>query len=139
MLDCMKKQVKVQDNYNVIQWAKKYGIVSRAFFMIGFPGETRETLEETKRFIEESDPDQYFVSNFVPYPGTDVYDNPGDYGITNLSKDYDQYFQVSKDGTGGLTIDTEWLTKEQFRDLELEFREWIKTRSMRGEKQNYES
>jgi radical SAM superfamily enzyme YgiQ (UPF0313 family) len=139
MLDRMRKEIKVQDNHNVIKWAKKHGIVSRAFFMIGFPGETRETIEETKRFIEESDPDQYFVSNFVPYPGTEVADNPEWYGITNMSYDYSQYFQVSKDGTGGCTIDTEWLSKEQFRELELEFRAWIKTRTMRGAKQNYES
>lgn len=138
MLDRMKKDVTVQDNYNVIQWAKKYGIVSRAFFMIGFPGETHWTLEETKQFIEWADPDQYFVSNFVPYPGTEVGDNPKKYGIINLSQDYSQYYQVSKDGTGGSTIDTEWLTKEQFRELELEFRAWIKLRSMRGATQKYE-
>jgi hypothetical protein len=56
-----------------------------------------------------------------------------------MSNDYSQYFQVSKDGTGGMTIDTEWLTKEQFRDLELEFRKWIKSRGMRGATQKYES
>jgi anaerobic magnesium-protoporphyrin IX monomethyl ester cyclase len=139
ILDRMKKQVKVKDNYDVIQWAKKYGIVSRAFFIIGFPGETRETLEETKRFIEWADPDQFFVSSFVPYPGTDVADNLEKYGITNISYDYNQYYQVSRDGTGGLTIDTEWLTREQFRELELEFREWIKSRGMRGAVQDYES
>ena len=139
MLDRMKKQITVQDNYNVIAWAKKYGIVSRAFFMIGFPGETRETLEETKRFIEQADPDQYFVSNFVPYPGTEVADNVEKYGIKYMSHDYRQYFQVSKDGTGGCVIDTKWLSREQFRELELEFREWIKARGMRGAKQNYES
>jgi radical SAM superfamily enzyme YgiQ (UPF0313 family) len=139
MLDRMRKQINVQDNYNVIKWAKKYGIVSRAFFMIGFPGETKETLEETKRFIEEADPDQCFVSNFVPYPGTEVADNPDWYGITSICHDYSQYFQVSKDGTGGLTIDTEWLTKEEFRELELEFRKFIKARGMRGAKQKYES
>jgi len=139
MLDRMRKQVKVEDNYNVIRWAKKYGIVSRAFFMIGFPGETRETLEETKRFIERADPDQFFVSNFVPYPGTEVADNASKYGITKMSTDYREYFQVSKDGTGGCTIDTKWLSREQFRELELEFRDWIKARGMRGAKQHYES
>ncbi len=139
VLDRMKKQVTVQDNLNVIKWAKKYGIVARAFFIIGFPGETKETLEETKRFIKEADPDQFFVSNFIPYPGTDVADNYKKYGITNMSNDYDQYFQVSKDGTGGLTIDTEWLSREEFRDLELNFREWIKKRGIRGAKQKYES
>jgi anaerobic magnesium-protoporphyrin IX monomethyl ester cyclase len=126
MLDRMKKQVTVEDNYNVIQWAKKYGITSRAFFIIGFPGETKDTLEETKEFIIRADPDQYFVSSFVPYPGTDVAINPAKYGITSITEDKNQFYQVSKDGTGGLTIDTEWLSREEFRGLELSFRNWLK-------------
>lgn len=138
ILDRMNKQVKVRDNYNVIQWAKKYGITSRAFFIIGFPGETVNTIEDTKKFIELSDPDQYFVSSFIPYPGTDVGDNPSKYGIINKSLDYNQYFQISKNGLGGLTIDTEWLSKNDFRDLEIQFREWINKREMRGSLQDYE-
>jgi radical SAM superfamily enzyme YgiQ (UPF0313 family) len=138
ILDRMNKQTDVQDNYNVIKWSKKYGITSRAFFIIGFPGETEKTLEETKQFIINSNPDQFFVSTFVPYPGTKVGDNPEEFGITNIVNDYNQFFQVSKDGTGGITTDTKWLTKYEFRKLEIEFREWIKQRSMKGVLQNYE-
>jgi anaerobic magnesium-protoporphyrin IX monomethyl ester cyclase len=126
MLNRMNKGVTVQDNYNVIKWAKKNKIISRAFFLIGFPGETRQSLEETKEFILKSEPDQVFVSTMVPYPGTSVGDNPKKYGITWLSKDYSQYYQVSKDGTGGVTFDTEWLNHNEFRELELDFREFIK-------------
>ena len=76
----------------------------------------------------------------VPYPGTDVADNPEKYGITKIYTDYSEYYQVGKDGTGGLiNFDTEWLTRNEFRELELEFREWISARGMRGEKQKYES
>lgn len=138
ILDRMRKDTTVQQNRNVIRWARKYGITSRAFFILGYPGETRATLEETKRFIEEEEPDQWFVSNFVPYPGTDVGDHPERYGITYMSKDYDRYYQVSKDGTGGLTIATQWLSMEEFRILELEFRAWMRTRPMRGETLEYE-
>lgn len=138
ILNRMRKQVTVKDNLNVIKWAKKHGITSRAFFIFGFPGETEKTIEETKQFIEESDPDQYFVSNFIPYPGTDVGDRPDRYGITRLSKNYNQYYQVSKDGTGGTTIDTEWLSRDEFRALELSFREWLVPRAMRGALLDYE-
>jgi len=64
----MNKRVTVQQNAEVIKWAKDAGITSRAFFVFGFPGETRKTMEETMEFIEKTDPDQFFVSNFVPYP-----------------------------------------------------------------------
>lgn len=140
MLDRMNKATKVEDNYNVIEWCKKYGMDARAFFIIGFPGETKETLEETKEFIKKADPDQYFCSNFVPYPGTDVWINPEKFGVTHIDKDFDQYYQVSKDGTGGITISTEWMTAEQFKQAEIELREWLKNHiPMRGKNiQQYE-
>jgi len=134
----MNKQVRVEDNYNVIQWAKKHNITSRIFIILGFPGETAKTLEETKKFIEIADPDQVFVSNFIPYPGTDPYLYPEKYGITNISYDFSQYYQVSKDGTGGYVIDTKWLSREEFRELELDFRQFILNRGIRGETQKYE-
>ena len=139
ILDRMNKKSKVSDNYDVIKWAKKYGITSRAFFVILFPGETKETLEETKRFIVDSDVDQYFISTFVPYPGTSVGDNPNEFGIINMSNDFSQFYQVSKDGTGGSTIDTKWLSMNEARELELEFREWLKiNKPFKGTKQEYE-
>jgi anaerobic magnesium-protoporphyrin IX monomethyl ester cyclase len=140
MLDRMNKATKVEDNYNVIEWCKKYGMDARAFFIIGFPGETKETLEETKEFIKKADPDQYFCSNFVPYPGTDVWNNPESFGITKLSKDFNQYYQVSKDGTGGINISTEWMTADQFKQAETELRAWLKEhKPLRGKNvQQYE-
>lgn len=138
ILDKMNKRVKVGDNYSVIQWAKKYGITTRAFFIIGFPGETEQTIRETKQFIIDADPDQYFASNFVPYPGTDCGDNPSKYGITRVSEDFNNYYQVNKEGMGGITIDTEWLSRENFRKVELDFRNWLKNRPFRGNTQQYE-
>jgi len=51
---------------------------------------------------------------------------------------WSQYYQVSADGTGGVVVDTEWLSREEFRKLELEFRDWINARPVRGSLQNYE-
>jgi radical SAM superfamily enzyme YgiQ (UPF0313 family) len=139
ILDRMNKRVKVQDNYNVIQWAKKYGITSRAFIIIGFPGETKQTMEETKEFIKKADPDQVFISSMVCYPGTDVWSNPSEYGIINLSDDFSQYYQVGKDGLGGLSFDTKWLSRQEFRELEADFRSWIhKNVTFRGSLLDYE-
>lgn len=138
ILDKMNKKVTVEENIKVIQWAKELGITSRTFFIFGFPGENKETLKETKAFIERADPDQYFISNFVPYPSTDVWKYPKKYGIIKLSKDFSQYYQVDKSGFGGMSIETEWLKDRQFRELERDFREWIAKRKRRGQLQEYE-
>ncbi|MCJ7747940.1 MAG: radical SAM protein [Desulfobacterales bacterium] len=140
VLDRMNKRVTIKDNYDVVQWAKEYGITSRAFFVIGFPGETKETMDETKRFIMEADPDQYLVNNMIPYPGTAVWNDPESFGVTRFYKDFNEYYQIGKDGTGGLlSFDTQWLSRYEFKELELEFREWLKkNKKFRGSILDYE-
>lgn len=138
ILDKMNKKVTVAQNEEAVRWAKEVGITSRAFFIFGFPGESEETVEETKRFIERADPDQYFVSNFVPYPGTDVWNKPKDYGIVSMSKDFREYYQVAGDGAGGRIIETVQLSTKDFVQLEKEFREWLLKRGRRGALLDYE-
>lgn len=138
ILDRMNKQASVQDNENVIKWAKEFGILTRCFFILGFPGETKETLEETKRFIERTGPDQYFVSNFVPFPDTDVWNNPEKYGIIWMNKNFDNYYQINKTGHGSVNIETSFLSPKEFIELERDFRSWIKQRGRKGPLLEYE-
>ena len=42
------------------------------------------------------EPDSWLLSNFVPLPGSHVYHNPELYGITWMSKDWDDYYLVGK-------------------------------------------
>jgi radical SAM superfamily enzyme YgiQ (UPF0313 family) len=49
------------------------GIVIHGTFILGLPGETRETIEETIRFATEVNPHTLQVSLAAPYPGTLLY------------------------------------------------------------------
>lgn len=138
MLNLMNKQTTVEKNEQVIKWAKEAGLTTRAFFVIGFPGEDKKTIEETKKFIEKTNPDQYFVSNFVPYPGTDVWKYPKKYGITKIHTDFENYYQVNDSGYGSRNIECENISNEEFRELEKDFREWINQRQQRGSLPSYQ-
>ncbi|MBM4288328.1 MAG: hopanoid biosynthesis associated radical SAM protein HpnJ [Deltaproteobacteria bacterium] len=56
------------------RWCKELGIQVHGAFMVGLPGETPATLEESMRFACELDPDTIQVSLATPYPGTEFYD-----------------------------------------------------------------
>src|SRR5262249_41669909 len=43
-------------------------------FILGLPGETRDSIEETVRFAQEMQPETLQVSLASPYPGTAMYD-----------------------------------------------------------------
>jgi hopanoid biosynthesis associated radical SAM protein HpnJ len=49
------------------------GIVIHGTFILGLPGETKETIEETIRFAKEINPHTIQVSLAAPYPGTFLY------------------------------------------------------------------
>ncbi len=56
------------------------GIAIHGTFILGLPGETRETIEETIRFATEIDPHTIQVSLAAPYPGTFLYKQALDNG-----------------------------------------------------------
>lgn len=58
-----------------IRVAQKAGIEVQAFFIIGLPGETKQTLEETKRFIEEARPELFDMTLLRVLPGSDIYND----------------------------------------------------------------
>jgi radical SAM superfamily enzyme YgiQ (UPF0313 family) len=54
--------------------AKKVGLMTVAGVVLGFPGETKETIWETVKFIERLNPGDvgYYIA--TPYPGTPMYE-----------------------------------------------------------------
>jgi hopanoid biosynthesis associated radical SAM protein HpnJ len=59
---------------------RKLGITIHGTFVVGLPGETRETIEETMRFAIEINPHTIQVSLAAPYPGTFLYKQATDNG-----------------------------------------------------------
>jgi len=64
----------------LIDVAKKFtkdchdvGVVIHGTFILGLPGETKETIEETIKFATEINPHTIQVSLAAPYPGTFLY------------------------------------------------------------------
>ncbi len=72
MLDSMNKKITVAEAKKAIRLTRKAGINVSATFMIGMPGETRETIRETVEFCKETE--IFNVPFFTaPYPGTFLY------------------------------------------------------------------
>ena len=60
---------------------RKYGIRSKAFLIVGLPGETAQTVKETEEWIELAKPDDIAVSIFQPLPGSNIFADPEKWGI----------------------------------------------------------
>ncbi len=73
MLDAMKKGVSVEQAKDAIRLTKKYLGWADCSFMIGTPGENRETVMETVNFCKELDLTPEVIFFTTPYPGTELY------------------------------------------------------------------
>jgi anaerobic magnesium-protoporphyrin IX monomethyl ester cyclase len=70
ILDRIDKKTTVAQNYECVRHCADAGIMVKAFLMIGLPGETRETVAETERFIMTSGIGDAQIAIFYPYKGT---------------------------------------------------------------------
>ena len=57
----MKKAAKRDDYLRGVEYLKRNGITTFAAFIIGFPGETSETIQDNIEFIKESGIDFEFT------------------------------------------------------------------------------
>ena len=70
ILNNIKKGVRVDVARRFTQDARGLGIKIHGTFIVGLPGETRETIERTIDYACEIDPHTIQVSIAAPYPGT---------------------------------------------------------------------
>ena len=112
ILDGINKRTTVEQNKLAIQNAKKAGLITKVFLMVGNPGESAKTIEETKCFMREADPDQYTVFNFVPLPGCDIWKHPDKYGMRIVDWDFKNYYNIAGDNVGGSVVDSETFTTQ---------------------------
>lgn len=90
ILDTVKKKINLDQVRNAVSIAKQFGMQVQASFILGLPGETRETMEETLSFAQSLDT-FYGVHVLAPFPGTEVREKADEYGIEILTDDWLKY------------------------------------------------
>jgi len=73
MVDLMAKHLKLSIVQDKVAQIQKAGLECEAFFIVGHPGEDRQTVAETKRFIQSVKFDVVSLHLFQPLEGTPIY------------------------------------------------------------------
>jgi len=118
ILQFNNKGMYKEDNEVAVRLAHKYGIKTKGFFIIGLPGETEGTANETidyslrLRNLGLTEADFYYLT---PFPGTPIWANPEVFGIEIIDNDFRKYLQA---GNGAkCVINTECLKAERIEEL----------------------
>jgi len=83
----MNKNLPTEKIYDFFNLARDYKDLSvKAFFVVGYPQETSETLEDTYQMIQTIAPslDQVSLFNLVPYPGTEIFEYCKEKGLIKI-------------------------------------------------------
>jgi anaerobic magnesium-protoporphyrin IX monomethyl ester cyclase len=114
ILDAIDKKITPDEIIASSELARKYGIKLRYYMMLGNRGETRETFDETLRFLERARPHQYIFACLSVYPGTRDYDRAVEAGWLDAEFYFERDFQELKTTFDASEEDTSF------------FREWFK-------------
>ena len=82
ILKNMKKGAAVDFYRRSIKWLRAANIIAVGSFILGFPGETEETVEATREFIESSGLEYYFIQPFYYLHHTPVHSRAAEFGLS---------------------------------------------------------
>ncbi len=106
ILDGAKKKQTLEETRRAVRLAKQAKIQTMGHFIFGLPGETRETAEETIRFMLDLDLDYMQSYCAVPYPKTELGEMAKARGWIRAEK-WSEY-----DFGGNSILQTDTLTRE---------------------------
>ena len=99
----------------------KHNINWNAFFIIGFPQDTRQDILDTMEYFKKIRPPNASVSLFTPYPGTELFQVAKSYGLVDESADWSNFSH-----SGAENNFTKDLTKAELDGLFTEFEALIR-------------
>lgn len=99
MLQIMEKKVKLVDNYNAMKWTVDSGLYTVVQLVLGMPGETRETIQETIDFCKyamtlasRQNPNDLSVNYAQALPGTPLYEFARSRGMIGAGLDGEEIY-----------------------------------------------
>lgn len=120
ILKKIRKSFTIEKAISACKIIKKHRIKLEAFFMIGFPWETEDTLNDTILAMERTCCDVVIYSIFTPYPGTEAFELCKENGLIDDNYDISLYSHQSPANCFCINI-----TLEKFRTLVSKIEEMV--------------
>ena len=90
ILDKAKKKISIEKIRKAISLCNEIGVAPMASYIMGLPGETPETIENSLKFAKDLC-SNYGFHILAPFPGTEVRERSEEFGIKILTNDWDKY------------------------------------------------
>lgn len=121
ILKTVNKKIDIERAIQVCNWCHEIGLRIKTFLIIGLPGESQDTIDETIKFLKLSKPDDFDYTIHTPFPNTKIWDSSEQFDIQfdKNKLDYRKMFYKGIAGKYAAQISTSYLTSneiEKYRD-----------------------
>lgn len=97
MLKYVKKGITTGQVEKAFNIARKLGIETMAYFMMGFPDETRKDIKDSIELMKKINPSHSCWSIATPYPGTELYEICEKEGMIKKEIDWGKFHHHSSE------------------------------------------
>lgn len=111
ILKTIKKGFTKQKSIEAVNLLSDFGIRVKAFLMLGLPGESYNTIDETKKWLQSVRVADFDISLFSPYPDTEVWSKKADFDIS-WNGDTPKFYK-GKVGEYNPFVSTSGITKDE--------------------------
>jgi len=120
ILNDVNKKITIEKIKKTFELTRELDVRTIASVVLGMPGDTRESIENTIKFVRSLNPSYAIFSLATPYPGTAFYRNAADKNMIKID-DWSKYTLLSPVlETVDCTLDElKKLQKKAFRDFYL--------------------
>ncbi|CDG65567.1 MAG: anaerobic magnesium-protoporphyrin monomethyl ester cyclase [Methanobacterium sp.] len=94
VLDSTNKNITIDKIRQAFQLSKKHKIRTIASVVLGMPGDTKDSIKRTVKFVRELNPSYAIFSLATPYPGTRFYKESFEKNLIKV-KDWSKYTLIS--------------------------------------------
>jgi radical SAM superfamily enzyme YgiQ (UPF0313 family) len=133
VLEKVRKHETVAQHREAVRVCKRHGIICKAFWMVGLPGQKWPEIDDIKRFMADEAPDRWIVSVFSPYPGCDVWARPEEYSVAWMDRDLSHYWNFPEKPCIAYTDNSAKDIERQYHDL-VTFLDYIFPRGQSGKR-----
>lgn len=93
ILDAMDRRVDAHQVEEMIREARRQGVETGTFIMLGYPGEEEEDIRLTLEYLKRANPDLFTITIAYPIKGTSLYEEVKD----KLVEDLDWFTTTDRD------------------------------------------
>jgi len=111
------KGTTIEQDTQALEWCKQLGIKFKASFILGLPGEDRQSMERTRDWILEHRPDRADVNTLIPFPGTPLTSHAAQYDLY-WTEDFPEelWYKGPRDASVGI-VGTSHLHPQEIKDF----------------------